>query len=165
MKDEPLIEAVIGPSEVLLKIKGLPLREKLALWSTREEKVQTYKKMDIRDYIFILDKIRRYKLEELVEWRLMKLPFDVHNERVFSAFIDYVEQYFIRKKEILYKPLEDGQSLEDLEIYYQKINLYYSFSKNFRIQFEEEWVYEERALVSERINKLLVSGRFLKTPS
>lgn len=159
-RDDPLIEAVVGPGEVLLKIKGLPLRDKLALWATREDKVPIYKKMDIRDYILILDNIKRYKLEEEVEWRLMRLPFDVHNERVFETFIDYVEQYFIRKNEAIYKPVEDGKSLEALEIYYQKINLYYSFAKNFKIPFEEEWVYYERTAVSERINLLLISGRF-----
>lgn len=159
-RDDPLIEAVVGPGEVLLKIKGLPLRDKLALWATREDKVPLYNKMDIRDYVLILDNIKRYKLEEEVEWRLMRLPFDVHNERVFETFIDYVEQYFIRKNEVIYKPIEDGRSLESLEIYYQKINLFYSFAKNFKIPFEEEWVYEERKAVSERINQLLISGRF-----
>lgn len=159
-RDDPLIEAVVGPGEVLLKIKALPLRDKLALWATREDKVPLYKKMDIRDYILILDNIKRYKLEEEVEWRLMRLPFDVHNERVFETFIDYVEQYFIRKNEAIYKPVEDGKSLEALEIYYQKINLYYSFAKNFKIPFDEEWVYDERKAVSERINQLLISGRF-----
>lgn len=159
-RDDPLIEAVVGPGEVLLKIKALPLRDKLALWATREDKVPLYKKMDIRDYILILDNIKRYKLEEEVEWRLMRLPFDVHNERVFETFIDYVEQYFIRKNEAIYKPVEDGKSLEASEIYYQKINLYYSFAKNFKIPFEEEWVYDERKAVSERINQLLISGRF-----
>lgn len=159
-RDDPLIEAVVGPGEFLLKIKGLPLRDKLALWATREDKVPLYNKMDIRDYVLILDNIKRYKLEEEVEWRLMRLPFDVHNERVFETFIDYVEQYFIRKNEVIYKPIEDGRSLESLEIYYQKINLYYSFAKNFKIPFEEEWVYEERKAVSERINQLLISGRF-----
>lgn len=148
-RDDPLIEAVVGPGEVLLKIKALPLRDKLALWATREDKVPLYKKMDIRDYILILDNIKRYKLEEEVEWRLMRLPFDVHNERVFETFIDYVEQYFIRKNEAIYKPVEDGKSLEASEIYYQKINLYYSFAKNFKIPFEEEWVYDERKAVSE----------------
>lgn len=159
-KDDPLIEAVVGPSEVLLKIKGLPLRDKLALWATKEEQVPLYKKMDIRDYIFILDKIKRYKLDEVVEWKLMRLPFDVHNERVFAAFIDYVKDHFISKNDVIYKPIEDGKSLEDLEIYYQKINLYYSFAKNFKIPFEEKWVYDERLAISERINLLLISGRF-----
>lgn len=162
-KDDPLKEAVIGPSEVLLKIKGLSLRDKLALWATKEEKVLLYKKMDIRDYIFILDKIKRYRLEEVVEWRLMRLPFDVHNDRVFNVFIDYVEQYFVRKNEAIYKPIVEGKSLEDLEIYYQKINLYYSFAKNFKIPFEEEWVYDERTVVSERINSILINGRFLES--
>ena len=111
--------------------------------------------MDVRDYIFILDKIRTYKLEEKAEWKLMRLPFDVHNEKVFSCFIEYVEQYFIRKSKILSKPIYDDTTLEAYETYYQKVNLYYSFSKNFRIPFEEEWVYEERIRISESINQKL----------
>lgn len=155
-KEDPHLEkAVIGPSEVLLKMKGLPLREKIALWSTREEQMDMYRKMDVRDYIFILDKIRTYKLEEKAEWKLMRLPFDVHNEKVFSCFIEYVEQYFIRKSKILSKPIYDDTTLEAYETYYQKVNLYYSFSKNFRIPFEEEWVYEERIRISESINQKL----------
>ena len=53
--------------------------------------------------------------------------------------------------------------LEDLELYYREVNLYYSFSKSFRIPFEEEWVYEERARISEKINGLLVRGAFRLT--
>ena len=163
MEDEPLEEAVLGPSEALLKVKGLPLREKLALWSTREEQNPLYRKMDVRDYIFILDQIRRYKLEEIAEWRLMRLPFDVHDDMLLDCFLDYVEQYFIRKQEQLTIPKESGELLEDLELYYREVNLYYSFSKSFRIPFEEEWVYEERARISEKINGLLVRGAFRLT--
>ncbi len=70
----------MGPSEAILEIEGLPLKEKLALWSTTAIDVEWYRKMDIRDYILILDKIRRYHLSEEDQWRIMKLPMDVHNE-------------------------------------------------------------------------------------
>ncbi|MDU7442156.1 MAG: transporter substrate-binding domain-containing protein, partial [Clostridium sp.] len=39
-EDAPIERAVIGPSDAILSIKSLPLNEKLALWSTRKEKVE-----------------------------------------------------------------------------------------------------------------------------
>ena len=76
-EDAPIERAVIGPSDAILSIKSLPLNEKLALWSTRKEKVEYYTKMDISEYLYILDKIKKYKLLEEVQWDLLKVPFDV----------------------------------------------------------------------------------------
>ena len=53
-EDKRIEAAVIGPSEAILQIKSLPLNEKLALWSTREEKLDYYTKMDISEYILCL---------------------------------------------------------------------------------------------------------------
>lgn len=158
--DEPLQTAIIGPSEALLLIKGLSLREKLALWHQREEKLNYYKKMEISDYLFILERIRSYKLSEEVEWRLMKLTFDVHNEMVFDYFMDLVHSYFIRKLKVLPRPLESEHRLESLEAYYQKVNLYCGFARSFGIEIDLEWVYKKREEVSECINKLLLDSRF-----
>lgn len=156
-EDEPIEEAVIGPSEALLKIEQLPLKEKLALWATREEKVSFYRKMDVRDYLIILDLIKRYRLSESIQWKLMKIPFDVGNDILCDTFLDFVEEYFVREEGSLTKPIEGERGLEALETYYQKINLYYSFSKNFDLPFDEAWVYGQRAKVSEKINQLLIN--------
>lgn len=154
--DEPLRQAVLGPSEAIINIKGLPLREKLALWSTDEEKLDCYKKMDIRDYLLILESIKQYKLPENMEYRLMKLPFDVNDTELLSCFLNYVDEYFIKKSMAVSKPKPSGYLLHELEKYYQKLGIYYSFSKNFDISFEPDWVYMERQRTSERINKLLL---------
>jgi ATP-dependent RNA helicase SUPV3L1/SUV3 len=174
--DEPLEQAVLGPSEVILKIKGLPLREKLALWSTNEETLGYYRKMDVRDYLLVLESLKQYKLPEADEYKLMKLPFDVNNMELLSVFLDYVDEYFIKKQSQLSKPKLSGpkisspyaspskylppkasdSQLPELERYYQKLGLYYSFSKNFDIDFDPDWVYTERIKTSERINKLLI---------
>ncbi len=159
--DDPLIEeAVIGPSEAILKIEGLPLKEKLALWGTTPIQVPWYRKMDIRDYILILDKIRRYQLSEHEQWRIMKLPIDVHNEEIVAMLLSYVEQYFIQEVDELPKPAIKEESLKALETYYQKVNLYYSFCKNFDIPFDLDWVYEKRNDISEQINERLIKGHY-----
>lgn len=155
-QDRIITQAVIGPSEAILKIPTLPLNEKLALWSTRKEKLDYYRKMDIGDYIIILDRIKRYKLKELIQWNLLKVPFDVSSDELMEQFLFYVDELFIIKSKAISKPTIIGGTLDELEIYYQKINMYYSFSKLFNLNFDVEWVYDERLKVSEDINEILV---------
>lgn len=156
MKDPIIKEAVIGPSEAILKIKSLPLNEKLALWKDREEKLDYYTKMDISEYLLILDKIKRFRLKEEDQWDLLKVPFDVASEDLVNTFLAYVEEVFIRKVKEISRPECYTGNLDDLEIYYQKINIYYSFSKIFDLNFDVQWVYDERLKVSEAINEILL---------
>jgi len=76
---------------------------------------------------------------------------------MMNAFLGYAEELFIAKKENISEPQCVYKGLYELEIYYQKINLYYSFSKVFNLEFDEEWVYENRLKVSEDINAILKS--------
>ncbi|MBI6874660.1 helicase-related protein [Clostridium aciditolerans] len=156
-EDKVIEEGVVGPSEAILKIKNLNLREKLALWSTRNEKVHFYRKMDITEYLIVLDNVKAYKLDEGIQWKLLRIPFDVSNPVMMDSFLSYVDEVFIAKREIISKPQCLLKDLYELENYYQKINLYYSFSKTFGLEFDEQWVYDERIKVSEDINEILVS--------
>lgn len=156
VKDDIIRHAVIGPSEAILTIKSLPLNEKLVLWKTRESKIDYYTKMDISEYLLILEKIKRYKLKEEDQWDLLKVPFDVSTEELMDKFLEYVDEVFVAKLEEITKPTCFTGNLDDLEIYYQKINMYYSFSKIFKLKFDVDWVYTERRKVSEDINEILV---------
>lgn len=153
--DTTIEEAVLGPSEAILKISSLSLREKLALWSTKEEKMPFYRKMDISEYLEVLDNLRHYKLEERIQWRLLKIPFDVSNDKMMYAFLSYVNELFVAKRDVISKPQCGVQELYELELFYQKINLYYSFSKVFNLNFDEQWVYDKRVKVSDDINNIL----------
>ena len=155
VQDEAIEAAVVGPSEAILEIGRLPLRDKLGLWSTREESLGYYRKKDIRDYLLVLDKLKPYRLTEAVQWRLMMLPFDVNSEELLTQFILFVEQYFLQKASELTKPVLFAHTLSQYEEYYQKVNLYYSFSKTMNLNFDEQWVYETRKSVSDEINMLL----------
>lgn len=156
-KDKVITKAVIGPSEAILRIRTLPLIEKLAIWSTRQEKLDYYRKMDIGDYIIVLDKIKRFKLRESVQWNLLKIAFDVSNEDLMNQFLFYVDEKFVVRSKTLTKPTILSHTLDELEIYYQKISIYYSFSKIFNLDFDVEWVYEERRNITEEINELLIN--------
>lgn len=155
--DRPAEKAVIAPSEAILKIGGLPLREKVALWSTREETLEYYRKMDVRDYLLVLDMIKRYRFPEESEYKLMNLPFDVNSSVMQECFLLDVEEYLKSGGRSISKPKLPEATLSGYEAYYQMVGLYYSFSKNFHLSFEEEWVYHERARVSGKINDLLLS--------
>ena len=156
MKDDIIKQAVIGPSEEILTIKSLPLNEKLVLWKTRESRINYYTKMDISEYLLILEKIKRYKLKEEDQWDLLKVPFDVANEELMDKFLEYVDEIFVGKVDEITKTQCFTGNLDDLEIYYQKINMYYSFSKIFNLKFDVNWVYNERLKVSEDINEILI---------
>ena len=156
VKDDIIKQAVIGPSEAILTIKSLPLNEKLVLWKTRESKIDYYTKMDISEYLLILEKIKRYKLKEEDQWDLLKVPFDVSSDELMNKFLEYVDEVFVAKLNEITKPTCFTGNLDDLEIYYQKINMYYSFSKIFNLNFDVDWVYSERLRVSQDINEILV---------
>lgn len=154
-EDAAIESAAVGPSELLLQIGLLPLKEKIALWSTREEPSPHYRKKDVRDYLLILESLEHYKLPEADQWRLMLLPFDVHSEELLAQFLFYVEEHFLQKLEALSRPEPRGGTLAMYEELYQKINLYYSFSKGLGLQFDVDWVSDSRAKICEEINRIL----------
>ncbi|MBE6052673.1 MAG: RNA helicase [Clostridium sartagoforme] len=155
-KDTIIRKAVLGPSEVILNIKSLPLNEKLALWSTREDVLDYYSKMDINEYLIILDRIKKYKLKEAIQWELLKIPFDISKDELMDTFLGYVEELFILKNKVITKPECFKGNLDELEIYYQRINMYYSFCKLFNLEFDFKWIYKERLRISEEINEILI---------
>lgn len=155
-EDKIITEAVIGPSDAILRIKTLHLIEKLALWSTRKEALPYYRKMDISDYIIVLDRLKKYRLRETIEWSLLKVPFDVTSDELMEQFLFYVDELFVAENDVISRPTILGGTLDELEIYYQKINMYYSFCKGFNLEFDVQWIYDERLKVSEEINEILV---------
>lgn len=155
-KDDDIVSAVVGPSDAILTIQSLPLREKLALWKERKEAIEYYRKMDITEYLIILEKIRKYKLKEKDQWNLLKVAFDITKDDLMEQFLNYVEEVFLLKYKQLTKPQCFNGALDELEIYYQKVNMYYSFSKLFNLTLDMEWVTTERLRVSEEINNILI---------
>lgn len=155
-EDISIKRAVLGPSDAILEIDNLPLNEKLALWSAKKCEVPYYRKMDISEYLIILERLKSYKLLEEIQWELLKIPFDISKDDLMNQFLNFVDQLFINDQEELFKPQCYSGTLYDLETYYQMVNMYYSFSKRFNLNFDLEWIENERLTVSEEINNILM---------
>lgn len=154
-EDDPITQAVIGPSEVILKIGLLPLREKLALWSLEQESLPYYRKKDVRECLLILDLLKPYRLPEPVQWHLMRIPFDSENEWLAAQFDEYVRLRFHDKAAQLPKPANPCRSLPEWELYYQQVGLYYAFSKAMEMPVDERWLKNIRLHICREIQHLL----------
>lgn len=158
-EDEPIEQAVVGPGEGILQIGLLPLREKLALWSTQPETLPYYRKKDVRNELLILDLLRSYRLPEAVQWRLMHIPFDPGNSVLLAQFSEYADECFGLRASALGKPESDCITCQEYETYYQQVNLYYSFSRAMDLPLDEQWVTDARARISRNIRRLLQKSR------
>jgi ATP-dependent RNA helicase SUPV3L1/SUV3 len=128
-EDAPVEQAVVGPSEALLGIRQLPLREKLALWSTREEALPCYRKMDVRDALMVLDRIARFALPERIQWQLILLPLTC-KRRAHDAVPLYVEAVFVTRAPSRAAGIGTAGSGVAGGLL-PAVNLYYGFSRAF----------------------------------
>lgn len=154
-EDRLIEKAIIGPTELLLQIKGIPLIEKLAIWSMYYDEFSYYQKMDVSHYLFILEQIKPYKLSQNDQWKVMKLPINFTNPELLNLLLFFIEEVFVDGNFELTKPKIHSEDLDLLEIHYQEVNLYYNFSKSFNLIFDVNWVYQERAKISKKLNYLL----------
>ena len=93
---------------------------------------------------------------ETIEWSLLKVPFDVTSDELMEQFLFLHCELFVAENDVISRPIILGGTLDELEIYYQKINMYYSFCKGFNLEFDVQWIYDERLKISEEINEILV---------
>ena len=81
--------------------------------------------------------------------------FDERDAAVQAQFAIYCKTYAAGKT-TLPRPEREGNRLGNLELYYKLLDLYYSFAKTFGFQWDQEWLMEEKEVVAEEINYLLV---------
>ena len=63
-------------------------------------------------------------------------------------------------EQILEKPrktnIPNGTTIDMLELYYKKLDLYFSFSKNMNMEIDKDWLETEKLKTAEAINAELV---------
>lgn len=148
--------AVLGFSDLVLKI-DFPLSEVLQVWNQMPVKAP-YARMDISRYIYIIRVLQEelhlsYSKEDLL--RAGNIPFDEQDEALMALFMAYAQTYAAGGTEVE-RPSPRGKRLSDLETYYKMLDLYYSFSKVFRLAYDREWLADEKLMVAEAINHLLI---------
>lgn len=149
-------EAALGFSDLVLKVDR-PIIDVLKVWNQMPVK-KPYHRMDITRYITIISYILNilhleFSKEDLL--RAASIPFDEKDSNLLALFGIYCRAY-ADGAATMEKPDRDGNRLGNLEFFYKSLDLYYSFSKNFNLTWDKDWLMSEKELVAEEINYLLV---------
>jgi ATP-dependent RNA helicase SUPV3L1/SUV3 len=157
-KEIPIEKAMLAPTEDILKVAEAALEVKLKVWGDIEPEVGFYEKINVDRFIELIDLINnmkfRRKLTDYEVFRAINIPFDEKEYELLELWKEYLYYYALGSEE-LFKPSGDEGELYSLEVYYRKIDLYYSFCKTFKLPLDDLWVKEERSRVAKLIDKYL----------
>ncbi len=152
----PLQYAVVGFSDLVLQV-DFDLLEVLTEWN-RMPTVEPYRKLDISRYISLITKMREMGilLPRDQELRAANIPFDETEESLRALFFDLLQRW--QQDAPIEQPgfPEEDPTLPALELYYKKLDLYYSFARAFDCPVDEDKLYESRERVAEEINEILL---------
>ncbi|MCI9331241.1 MAG: helicase [Oscillibacter sp.] len=152
----PLDQAVVGFSDLVLQAE-FDLLEVLTEWN-RMPTVEPYRKLDISRYITLISKMREmgFTLTREQELRAANIPFDETEEALRELFFTFLRRW--QKGDPVEQPrLPEGEpTLPELEQYYRKLDLYFSFAKAFDCPVDEERLYDSREQVADEINEILL---------
>ncbi|MGU8989186.1 helicase-related protein [Clostridium perfringens] len=150
--------AYLLPPKTIIDISG-PLDETIKMWN-KINLPSLYKKGDTSRLLDMLNRLQSYKSklskEEL--YNAITLPFDEKQNELMTQFKSYLNCY-VKKDVYLSKPsCPISPTLDDLELYYKKLDLYYAFSKKFCMRIDSDWLSEEKDKTSNNINNLIINN-------
>ncbi len=153
----PLQYAVQGFSDLVLAV-DFDLLEVLIEWS-KMPAVEPYRKLDITRYISVISKMRDkgFLLTKEQELRAANIPFDETEEALGELFFTFLRRW--QRGEAIEQPglvTEGAPTLPELEQYYRKLDLYFSFAKAFGCPVDADKLYDTRERVAEEINEILI---------
>jgi hypothetical protein len=131
------------------------LEERLLCCMDARSGIEYIHKADIEQPLKLLRMIARERLpltnEQLC--RLIFIPFDESNTTLLMQWYDYIKRYV--SNDYFSVPELRFETLENLELYYKRLDLYYSFCKNMSIEFNRDEVMRLKYQTSEKIHDLL----------
>lgn len=134
------------------------LIETVKVWATLSD-YSFYEKTDIFRLVYILEQLNDFNLTKKEKLQLASIPFQETEQILLEQWKSYIRQ-FIDGDIVLAKPRKvnsfNSTTLDALELYYKKLDLYFSFSKNMNMEIDKEWLNEEKLKTAEAINAELV---------
>ncbi|MBQ6206544.1 MAG: RNA helicase, partial [Oscillospiraceae bacterium] len=153
----PISHAVVGFSDMVLRV-DFDLLEVLSEWS-KMAAAEPYRKLDISRYIAVISKMREkgFLFSKEQELRAANIPFDETDDALWELFFHFLRRF--QQGEPVEQPgFPDGgeRTLPELEQYYRKLDLYFSFAKAFDCPVDEERLYDSRERTANEINEILL---------
>lgn len=164
-----ITKAYVGYSNDIVNVESKDLFQTIAVWG-KIPISKPFKKIDISRILEIQGIIHNYisKLTKVEILKLIRIPFNENNHTLVMQFIDYIKKYIECRdnpevERTLEFPMIESDTLEGNETYYCMLDLYYSFSKNFKMEIDTYSLNTEKEKTSLRINELLLKNKATRT--
>ena len=156
---EPIDYAVVGFSDLILDV-DFDILEVLQVWNSMPT-VEPYIKLDVSRYIHIISKMREsgFEMGREKELRAANIPFDETDSELMELFKSFLRQYARGdepERPMLQEKSSGSYILPELEQYYRKLDLYFSFCKAFGCAVDKDELHDERERTAELINGILL---------
>ncbi len=154
----PLTYAVAGFSDLVLMV-DFDLLEVLEVWN-RMPTVEPYRKLDISRYITIISQMRErgFRLPKEQELAAANIPFDETDDELIMLFYRFLRAYMngAEPEQPALQEKKTAYTLPELELYYRKLDLFFSFCKAFSCPVDSDALREEREKTADLINMILL---------
>ncbi len=154
----PLTYAVAGFSDLVLMV-DFDLLEVLEVWN-RMPTVEPYHKLDISRYITIISQMRErgFHLPKEQELAAANIPFDETDDELIMLFYRFLRAYMngTEPEQPVLQEKKTAYTLPELELYYRKLDLYFSFCKAFSCAVDNDALRDERERTADLINMILL---------
>ena len=154
----PLTYAVAGFSDLVLMV-DFDLLEVLEVWN-RMPTVEPYHKLDITRYITIISQMRErgFHLPKEQELAAANIPFDETDDELIMLFYRFLRAYVngMEPEQPVLQEKKTAYTLPELELYYRKLDLYFSFCKAFSCTVDSNALRDEREKTADLINMILL---------
>ncbi len=154
----PLTYAVAGFSDLVLMV-DFDLLEVLEVWN-RMPTVEPYRKLDISRYISLITQMRErgFRLPKEQELAAANIPFDESDDELMMLFYRFLRAYVsgTEPEQPVLQEKKTAYTLPELELYYRKLDLYFSFCKAFSCPVDTDALKDERERTADLINMILL---------
>ena len=154
----PMTYAVAGFSDLVLMV-DFDLLEVLEVWN-RMPTVEPYHKLDITRYITIISQMRErgFHFPKEQELAAANIPFDETDDELVMLFYRFLRAYMngTEPEQPVLQEKKTAYTLPELELYYRKLDLYFSFCKAFSCPVDSDALRDEREKTADLINMILL---------
>ena len=110
---------------------------------------------NIDEQLYLLGILSEFNLSDAQKFDLIFIPFDSESFVLRGDWISYVKDY-IKGRAILPPIKQHVQSLNALENYYKRLDLYYMFCSTMGVDFDSSFVSAEKEYAANEIHKILI---------
>lgn len=158
-KPKPIKSAYID-FDVSFMEMDFDVKEILRAWSSVKLPFDLFKKEDIRRTVNLIAHVEKICAENGLTcdkgavYSLATIAFDEGDRAVFGLWKRYVAEY-LSGAELLSEPKIKTDTIENLEVSFKKLDLYYAFCRTFEYAHDLDWISAQKSEIARLLNQKL----------